>query len=293
MMIRFVVVLVIAHCAFIEIAGLQAADPVQLRYRFEPGQIVRYRVAMRDDYSIQVGGDAEQPYTEQNSVKQYRVKEVRDDGSAVLELMLESARIEILNNGEKQLFDSTTTDTPPSFLPLRGLLGQPHLQVTASPQGKLSEISSLQKDLKATGELSQSALDAFIMFPAEPVTVGTGWKEEFEVSVRVSEKLSRSVKMLRQFTLTNVEGALATIRFDTRVLTPINDPDQQLQLIRRPSSGEITFDLQRGLLVSKTISLNQTVVNFGGAASLMSLKLKHSETLLDVQLAQPAATDRR
>ena len=285
--------LLLAGGLFLGTSVAHAAEPVQLRYRFEPGQVVRYRVAMRDDYSIQVGGDSEQPYTEQNSVKQYRVREVREDGSAVLELMLESARIEILNNGEKQLFDSSTAETPTSFLPLRGLLGRPHLQVTASPQGKLSEIASLQQDLKATGELSQSALDAFIMFPAEPVAIGTGWKEEFEVPIRVSDKLSRSVKMLRQFTLTNVEGALATIRFDTRVLTPINDADQQLQLIRRPSNGEIVFDLQRGLLVSKAISLNQSVVNFGGTASLMSLKLKHSETLLDVQLAQPAAADRR
>jgi hypothetical protein len=163
------------------------------------------------------------------------------------------------------------------------------VRVTAAANGQLTNPELLGSSQTKTKEISQSALDAFVTLPQEPVAVGTNWREEFEVSVRVTEKLSRQVKIQRVFTLAAVTDNRASIQFETRILTPINDADQELQLVRRPTKGSLTLDLSRGLLVEKTTTLDNTVTNFGDVASTMTLKQLHTEKLLEVQVAASPA----
>ena len=263
-----------------------ADEPISLRYRFEPGQVVRYSVSMRDDYKIQVGPASDEPYTEQESIKQYRVLSVNDDGSARLELLLESAKLTVVNDGQKQAFDSTANNNEnPAFAPLQNMLGKPHLQVTASTTGVLSDIKLLLDGSEKPNDISQSALDAFVALPQEPIAVGTSWREDLDVPVKVSETLSKTIKVQRRFHLLSVENDRATIQFETKILSPINDPDEEIQLIRRPTRGTLLLDLKRGVMVSKVVTLDNTVTNFGGGPSVMTLKQRHVERLLETKTA--------
>ncbi len=278
----------IASLFFLYFAAFSLAeDPVQLRYRFEAGQVVRYAVSMRDDYEIQVAEASDTPFTEQSSIKQYRVVSVNPDGSAVLELMLESVQLTIQSDGKTENFDSTAASAKagPAFAPLLDIIGKPHLRVTAAINGQLTNVESLLGNGAQPNEISKSALDAFITLPGEPIAVGTTWREDFSVPIQVTDKLAKSIKMQRRFYLHSVENGRATITFETKILSPINDADDELQLLRRPTKGTIVLDLQRGLLLEKTVTLDNTVSGFGGVASAMKLTQRHSEKILEPQTA--------
>jgi len=266
------------------------AEPVTLRYRFEPGQIVRYSVVMNDDYKIHVGATVEEPYSHQTSSKSYRVKSVNPDGSAVLELTIEEIQLEILQNGETLKFnsrDKKTDDRPPVFLALDGLVGQPHLQLTISPRGEISDYQPLVQKDQVPNDPASAAFDVLISLPEQGVDVGETWKEDFTVSLAVpgSQKLKKPVKMQRQYTLKSFEQNQATIEIKTRVLTVLDDAEEQMQLLRRQAGGTVVIDNARGLLVSKLLTQDNEVTGFDMGASVIRFQQKQEEKLLDVNVS--------
>ncbi|MCA9045432.1 MAG: hypothetical protein KDA69_13985 [Planctomycetaceae bacterium] len=283
MSIRVTACLFLALC----VAFAHAEDPVLLQYKFQEGQVVRYSVSDRDDYDIQVAQQKDAPFTDQKSVKQYRVVKVNEDGSAVLEVMFESVKLTIRSAGETKTLDTQAAENgdDPVFSTLQEIVGKPHVQVTAAPNGQLSEVKPLVERAGQPDEISKNALDAFITLPSQPIAVGTAWREDFNVPIRVNPKLSKAIKLQRRFYFQSLEDGKATITFETKILSPVNDPDDEIQLIQRPTRGRIVLDMNRGIVVEKTVSLDNTVTGFGGIASSMTLKKLHQEVLLNTQVA--------
>ncbi|MCA8994515.1 MAG: hypothetical protein KDA88_21230 [Planctomycetaceae bacterium] len=283
MSIRITACLFLALC----VASAHSEDPVLLQYKFQEGQVVRYSVSDRDDYDIQVAQQKDAPFTDQKSVKQYRVVKVNDDGSAVLEVMFESVKLTIRSAGETKTLDTqaAANGDDPVFSTLQEIVGKPHVQVTAAPNGQLSEVKPLVERAGQPDEISKNALDAFITLPSQPIAVGTAWREDFNVPIRVNPKLSKAIKLQRRFYFQSLEDGKATITFETKILSPVNDPDDEIQLIQRPTRGRIVLDMNRGIVVEKTVSLDNTVTGFGGIASSMTLKKLHQEVLLNTQVA--------
>lgn len=283
------------------IRQLRAEDsrPVNLRYRFQTDQVVRYEVIMNDDYRIQVGEAVDHPYSHQKSRKSYRVKSVQEDGSAILELTIESVAIELFQNGEKHTFDTKPQEgrqkpEEPAFQALEDLVGKPHLQVTVSPQGVISQIRPLVQKDQVPEDPQQTAFDVLLQLPPDPIPVGGTWKEDFEISVALpNSKLRRPVKVQRQYTLQSVDNNLATIEMRTRILTVLDEPEEQLQLLRRTPQGTIVIDVQRGLLVSKSFTQNNEVTGFQNGPSIMSFKQQQREELVEVATAAVGSTTPR
>jgi len=254
-----------------------------LRYKFTPGQVVRYDVTLNDDYQIQVGTETDEPYSHQQSVKNYQVMSVNPDGSAILQLTIESVQLEIYQNGDKFNYDSLV-DTGPQeqavFQAMKNLVGKPHLQITMSTRGEVSAFLPLVKGNQVPDNPQQVAFDVLLRLPEEPLAEGESWKENFQVILPIPDsKLTRTVKMQRQHTLKKLEGALATIDVETKVLSILESTDDEMQLLRRQPDGTVIIDLERGLLVSKTLHQDKQVTGFGTGASFMNFKQRLSEKL--------------
>ncbi len=82
---------------------------------------------------------------------------------------------------------------------------------------------------------------------------------------------------------------MATISVDTEVLTPVNDPKIQAQLVQQLTSGEIKFDVDAGRPLARRIDWDETVVGFNGADSMMKYLARFTEELLPVDAT--ASTD--
>lgn len=271
-----------------------ANEPVQLRYRFETGQVVRYAVVMNDDYKIHVGVTTEEPYSHQNSTKSYRVKSVNPDGSAELELTIEEIALEIFQNGEKLKFnskDKETKDRQPVFLALEGLIGKPHLKLTISPQGEISNYTPLVAKDQVPNDPESAAFDVLIALPEKSVAVGESWKEDLTVKIGIAGTpgLQKPVRVQRNYTLKSYENNLATIEIKTRVLTVLEEAEEQMQLLRRRPQGTVVIDTKRGLLVSKQLNQDNEVTGFDMGASVINFRQKQEEKLLGVTMDAQAS----
>jgi|GEM_PF-2364958 hypothetical protein len=283
--------------------SLQADESrlIDLRYKFVPGQLVRYDVQLNDDYRIQVGEDTDTPYSHQTSVKNYRVKAVEEDGSAILELTIESVNLEIHQNGETFRYNSQKSEkeegsddalNQPVFLAMKALVGKPHLQLRVTPRGDVSAFVPLVPGDQVPENPAQVAFDVLLRLPEEPIAIGGTWKEDFEISLPIPESsLRKPVKLQRHYTLKSVEGALATIELKTKVLTILDLPEEQMQLLRRRPSGTIVLDLERGLLVSKELTQDNEVSGFNTGPSHMRFQQVVSEKLRDAAVVSADSPD--
>ena len=268
--------------------GLGADNPpVELRYQFHQGEVVRYDVSLRDDYIVQAAGFYDAPFTDHHSVKQFRVVKVNDDGSAVLELMFESVRVKIQENDETFRFDSTTDDVAPAKLaPLAGMVGKPYLRVTLSPTGQVAAIQPINS-IGSADDVDTAALDVLLKLPEDPISVGESWRDDsvIEIAVPHNPMLKRSIKVQRRYYFKSLADGIATIELKTMIISPISDPEEELQLIRRKPKGTFVLDLNRGVLLSKHLIQDNLVTGFGGGAggAVMTFKQKQLERLLPAE----------
>ncbi len=265
----------------------QAEDSKEylLRYKFIEGQVIRYEVSSRDDYVIKIGMDEDTPFSYQDSVKNYRVISVDQDGLATLELMnMEWVKTHVNQNGQQAEYDSRENEEPETlFAPLASMVGKKHLRVDISATGDIVRIETLLKKDKEVKELAQ---DVLVKLPEEPVKVGGLWKEDVTVPLNLpGGSLKQNIKLQRRYFIQSVKDGIAKISMKTKILTPLNNADLEIQLIRRQPEGTILFDLEKGLVISREVTQNNQVVNFGQGASQMTFTQKHTEKLLPGDIA--------
>ena len=100
------------------------------------------------------------------------------------------------------------------------------------------------------------------------------------VDVRTGKTLVRPITLLRKHSLTSVKGNLATISISTRILSPIRDPKIRTQLIQRTPKVTVVFDLDRGVIVEKTMTINKRQIGGITENSSMHVVSKRTERLV-------------
>jgi len=71
------------------------------------------------------------------------------------------------------------------------------------------------------------------------------------------------------YQLKKVQTGVATIAARTEVLTPVDDPAVQSQLVQRVKRGEVRFDVDAGRVLHQQMDIDETVLGFSGADSMM------------------------
>jgi hypothetical protein len=203
----------------------------------------------------------------------------------------------ISQNGQTFTYDSRQKEDvnlQPVFLAMGNLVRKPHLQVTMSPRGEVSSITPLIEIKQMPSDPKQVASDVLLKLPEEPLAIGGSWKEDavIQIPLQGSDRLTKAVKVQRRYTLKGVQNQLATIDMQSKVLTVLEDPEEQMQILRRTPQGSLLIDLRRGLLVSKEFTQDNEVTGFQTPMSI-TFKQRHTETLCpDQTAAVPAAGTR-
>lgn len=262
------------------------AETFLLRYKFEVGQVVRYEDSLKDNYVIKVGQNTEKQHSHQKSEKNYRVISVNEDGSAELELTFEWVTIDISQNGAKAKFDSRLDKKPePLFEPMAAMVGKPRLRLTVSSTGKISNVQPLVNKQKKPGKFT---FDDLPELPEKPMKVGGIWKEDISVPVSFpgNPKLKQIIKLQRRYFVRSLKDGIVDISVKTKVLTPLNNPEIELQLIRRQPQGDFQINLKTGLFLSRNLTQDNRVLNFAKGPSQMDFTQVHTEKMLSVTIAE-------
>ncbi len=257
-----------------------------LSYHFAPGSSVDYTVENHSQIEVEQAGAEQQVDHSQTSHKHYRVVSVDEDGNGFLELTIDRAQMQATVDGDAPVtYDSQKDRQPPAqFIGIAGTIGKPHARITASPAGELLAIDWLVASDQDALPTKKDAgnLDILVRLPETPVAIGEKWKQRFKTEVTVNEKLRKTVTLLRTYRLVSVDGNRATIELRTSVITPLHDPAQEAQLIQKTPSGTIEFDLDRGVLLSRSTKLDREVVGFNGGKSRIRNQTTRSERISEV-----------
>lgn len=255
-----------------------------LRYRFQPGEAMRWEVEHRATVRSTISGTTQTADTFSGSVKVWRVKQV-SRGQATIEQSVERVRMKQNFSGRQEVTYDSTKDkqAPPEFEQVAKSVGVPLKRLTIDTRGTVLS----RKDLQRGGAESEEVGQVTIPLPEEPIAVGHVWKQPHDLQVP-HEGTIKTIRTTQRFELESVANGVATIRVETLILTPISDPALEAQVVQRQSAGAVRFDIDAGRVISQQMELDKRVVGFSGEASSM-----HYQTRFTEELQKPAASNAR
>ncbi len=280
---------------------LKADGPAYaLKYKFRPNQTIAYEARNVSVFTVRKGPASQVTENESTTQKHLRVISVDSSNNAILESTIDRIRSSVkFDREEPTVYDSTSGKVPPrQFRRIHKILGKPlvHLKVTqhgkmikAVPQQALAGSGPEQQDA-ATGDVSHNFV---VSLPEQPVKVGDSWQDFYETKVSIGAKLKRDVKIQRKYTLKSVSQNLATIQIKSIIITHLRDPQIKVQVMQRTPQGIIEFDMERGLVVSKKLTINNTEHGFAGDGSTANAVSEYTEKLIDSaeqQIQQTSST---
>ena len=264
-----------------------------LRYRFEPGTSLRYEIETRSTiYSKQAvqGGAATEQTVRQTgrTVQRLDVLPAKGDGGvATLRVVSETIKLsarETLNGIARPAaeWDSETgLLAPPEFAQVAKVVGVPMHDLTVRTDGEVVRADSHLPRPKGSPEPDGDPgqyRHLFPRLPEQPVAVGDAWEDRFTTKLE-QERLPKPWTLRRQFTLEAVTDGVAVIRVKISPLPPPFDVDLRRQLAGRCPTGTVRFDIERGVMLGQTATVDSRVVNFRGAGTLLRIDNGHEQTL--------------
>lgn len=260
---------------------------VQLAYQFKVGQFMHYETESSTSMIIAAKEFKQSTRTSEQSKKHYRVVSASDDGSAVLETVIDEAIMEVRGDDDKPVrFDSRDSGVPlKAFLATKNMIGRA-VRMRCKPNGSAIEVlPTTAGGQPVQADASQATF--LTVLPEGPVKVGDSWTDDFSasVSMRFSETriVKKSIPIRRRYTLATLEDGVATIEFRTYPLEVVHEPSVQVQLIQRWLTGHVKFDVQAG----KQLEIRSSGSNIVHKAIGESSSVQASATNFERYVASP------
>jgi hypothetical protein len=264
------------------------APTYTLAYKLAPGDEVRTKVVHLVTVETKIKGSTQTAKTRTVSTKLWRIREINEQGHIVFEHVVEHVDLWNSVSGRPEVqYDSASGEKPPpGYEPFANSIGKVLFTVTMDQHGRVINRTSTQPTQAnpGIGELS-------IPFPDQPVKVGTSWGIPDEIKMKLEDGTVKKVQTKQVYKLEKVELGIATIKVETQVLTPVNDPKVQAELVQRLQHGTIKFDLDAGRLRHKQMDMDEQVFGFNGAESHMQYLARLTEEPLEAAAAQTARKD--
>ena len=291
--------LIFAAIAMMVGSGVSVADPAtsqadtakyRLRYKFAPGEALRWKVVERTQVKTTISGTSQTAESYSESVKLWRVLGADPGGNVKFENSVESVnmRQKVTGRAEIRYNSETDTEPPPAFQQTANSVGVPLAIVTIDNRGIIVERDNKQ------GGLGGVDTQITLPLPEEAVAIGDSWSQTYELDGRKKSGLVRKIRARQRFTLQEVKEGVATIQVETNLLTPINDPELEAQLIQREKRGHVRFDIEAGRVLAQQLDLEKRVIGFSGESSSLHYTTRFAEELLPAedrtaQKARPVA----
>jgi hypothetical protein len=258
------------------LARAEDAAKYDLKYKFQAGEVIRGEVVHKATVNTTIQGNSQTADTRTTSIKSWRIDGVKPDGSITFTHLVESVEMwHKMQGRQEQRYNSQIDKTPPEgFEDAAKRVGVPLSVITMDARGN---VLNRQEKLDKT---STNPTPITVPMPKEPIGVGHTWSAPYAITLHAPSGAMKKVELRQQFTLKNVATGIATIEVETQVLTPMNDPAMEAQLIQHMTNGTVKFDIDAGRMVSQVIDLDRRVIGFNGPASSMHYLTRVEEKLL-------------
>lgn len=251
----------------------------ELIYRMTPGNTLRYQVEHAAKVQTTISGAQQISESHSNSVKSWGVQEPDEKGQIRFEHTVEHVEMWSSVTGRQPVkFDSRTDEKAPAeYEGVQDTIGKPLSQITMDAHG------NIKRRVDKVPQIDLGIGGLVVPMPAKPIRIGTKWKTESTVQVRLQDGTPQAIKTQLLYELKGVQTGVATIGVRTEVLTPVTDSRIQSQLMQKVIQGEFKFDIDAGCLLSKEIHWDESVVGFSGPDSNMKYVARFTERLVPEQ----------
>lgn len=248
----------------------------KLRYKFKPGETLRWEVEHRAKVRSTVQDTTQTAETISTSIKIWKVDAVDGDANAVITHSVERVDMTQKFDGRQDIHYTSESDTPPppGFEQVAKAVGKPLAKLTIDPRGTV--VNREENYVQAAPQQENVTLP----LPENAVTVGEEWTMPADIIVTLPDNTSKKIKARQLYRLEAVEGGVASLHLETQVLSPIHDPQIESQLVQSKASGTVHFDVAAGRVVSQQSDVDEHVHGFQGAGSSMHYITRFSEKLL-------------
>ena len=253
-----------------------AGGKYHLQYKFQTGEVIRWEVVHRAVVDTTIQGSNQTAETRSTSIKMWKVTGVSLKGEIALVHSVESIDMWQKTQGRQEVrYNSQTDDTVPAgYEEIAAAVGVPLTVVTLDRHGNVLSREEKHK------QSNPSNMPLTIPLPADPVSIGYSWSVPSDFEVIMKGGTSRKIQTKEKFKLEKVSDGVATISMETQVVTPLNDPAIEAQLVQRLTNGTLRFDLEQGRVISQQLDLDRRIVGFSGAASSMHYVTRFTEDLV-------------
>jgi len=253
------------------------AEKYTLRYKFQAGETMRWKVVHRARIETSVSGTSQTAETVTTSTKVWKVQKVEPGGTATFEQFVDDVDMWQKLTGRMEIrYNSRTDKKPPAgFETVSKSIGVPLPRTTIDSTGKVLK----REHLIAKPQAEHEGLIT-IPLPESPVAVGETWNFPCDIEVPLDNGGIKRVKSRQVFTLESVRNGEATIRVATQILTPVDDPAIEARLMQRDTGGTVTFDVEEGRVVGQQMDTDKRVIGFRGSASSLHCRTRFTEEWL-------------
>lgn len=256
-----------------------SGESYQLRYRFKPGETLRWKVTHVASTETKVKGTTQSTESRTTSTKAWRVKDVDAAGNITFEHAIEDIDLwqKLPNRPEERYNSREGGEPPPVFSMAAESVGKTLVTVTITPGGRVKKRDPDDRKYDmGMGEI-------VFPFPDTPLTIGQSWNVPREATVQLPGEdpgRTKKIELRIRYTLEDVRTGVATIAVRTEVLTPVDDARIESQLAQQLTKGTIRFDMDEGRVISKQIDWDESIVGFNGPDTRMQYLARFNEELL-------------
>jgi hypothetical protein len=245
-----------------------------LRYKFQPDELIRWKVTHLGTTETTIQGNTQSSKSRSVSTKQWRVTQVDELGNITFTHSVSDVEMwqKLSDRPEVSYNSRTDKEVPPEYEFVASTLGKTLATVVVAPDGQI-----VKRD--GSPALNLGLGDIIMLLPPKPVKVGGRWHEPSEIQGRLSDGTVKRIKVRKSYTLEKVQTGVASINVRTEVLTPIDDPKLESQIVQQLTNGTLRFDLDAGRLLSKQMDWDETVVGFNGADSQLKYLARITEEI--------------
>lgn len=263
---------------------ISSEQTYDLRYKFKVGESIRWTMEHLVTHETSVKDTKQSAKSRSLSTKVWKIVESNDD-RIVLEYSIDDVDMWQHVSGRPEVRFNSRSDeiAPREYESVARQVQVPLALVTMDTRGKI-----IDKTYPTAGA-SPTVAELAIPLPPKPIKVGANWHWPEEITLRLESKRIQRVQLRHVYTLLAVDKNIATLGIRTEVLTPIDDPKIHGRLLDRLKKGSAKFDMESGRFTSMQLDLDETVVGFAGAESLLEYRARFIE---EIAYGPPAPTRR-
>ncbi len=258
------------------VATSDAEPRYELKYQFRVDQPLRSRVVHLVTTETRIRGVTQESKSRSNSIKLWRVLGTDAEGHVRFEHIVESVDMWQKVAGRPEVSYNSVTDKrpPPEYELAAESVGQTISLVTVDEYGEVYE----RRDFKPIPNFGLGQITTPL--PKGKVPIGHQWEFPTEVALYLPDGRVKRVRTRQLYTLESVKTGVATISVKTQVLTPVNDPRIEIQLMQQIANGVIKFDIDEGRVLYRQMDWDETVIGFHGPDSCVTYLARYIEEYL-------------